>query len=353
MKTPLAAALIITALVSQPSRGELWCASPLVVQEWGVHVFDRGRVTTPDPDLRFFHTPTNTRAAARPIPVRSLPVDSGMRKLPVMHFFSERGGDIPVAIEVGFKDGTASHWWPDVDVFDAQAPHELEWQRLDLSRQAKGKTGPMPPWADLARAIPNALWVNRGPLAERFVFYDGATTERVALALARGPDWKRAHRQYTLKNTSAFAVHDVMFMHREGGQTYLFVAPMIAAGATASFVLEAHAAKPDALPAALRGMLVVAPGVAVSGECVMGRDPSQPFVNVSGHRLNPGVVDLILSVWSQRFFGGAASTETKVLYREDNAYLAAQVPLAVYTDMYNYVVLSRASLALWEGVVLP
>ena len=363
----LALAIAFVTITTTPSHAESWCAEPLVVQEWGVHVFGTGRVTTPDPDLRFFHTPTHTRAAAPQVPVRTLPADNGVRKLPVLHFFSDRGGDIPVAIEVGFKDGTATHWWPDVDVFDPQAARELEWQRLDLSRAPRGKTGAMPAWADVARAIPDALWVNLGSLAaasppgttqpaspsERFVFYEGSTSERVPLSLTRGAEWKRGHRHFLLKNTGLFAVHDVMFMHREGGRPYLFVAPTIPAGASVSFVLEDHATKPEALPATLRAMLVVAPGVAVTGECVMGRDPSKPMVHASGSRLYPGVVDLLLSAWSQRFFGGTATTETKVVYREDNAYLAQQMPLAVYTDMYSYVVLSRLSLALWEGVVLP
>lgn len=344
----LCACTLLTTIA--PGRAESWCAEPLIVHEWGVHVFDTGGAAVPDPELRFFHTPTNTRAAGPQAPVRTLPADNGMRKLPVLHFYSDRGGDIPVAIEVGFADGSATHWWPDVDRFDPNAARELEWQRLDLSRAPKGKTGAMPPWADAARAIPDALWVNRGPLSERFVFYEGGTTEHMPLVLERGPEWKRGHRHYLLKNDGAFPVYDVMFMHHEGGKTYLLIALVIPAGASTDFVLEALPTT-AVLPDVLRHMIVADGPIAVTGECVMGRDPAKPFESSSSNRVFPREFDLILSVWSQRFFG--ATPTTKVLYREDNAYLKRQIPLSLYTDMYNYIVLSRTSLALWEGVVLP
>ncbi len=350
------ALLALTCLTPLAAHAKSWCATPLYVHEWGVHVFDTGRTTAPALLAEFFHSPTNTRAFGPRVPVKTLPADGGERDLPLLHFYSERNNTIPVAIEVGFAFGTASRWWPDVDVFAPNGPTELSWQRLDLTPTRGKELGKVPAWGDEARKIDQALWVNKGAASDRFVFYEGRTHEQVPLVLERGDTWKPDRRHYLLKNTGAHAVHDVMFMHKVAGKTYLFVAPAIPAHASAGFIIEDHLTQAVALPETLRSMLQLSKSpdndsrLGAPSDCVMQRDPAMPFTQVAGHRLYGPEVDLLLSVWQQRFFGPG---ETKVLYREDAGYLAEAMPLALYTDMYNYVVLNRASLALWEGVVLP
>jgi hypothetical protein len=76
-----------------------------------------------------------------------------------------------------------------------------------------------------------------------------------------------------------------------------------------------------------------------------------PFAKADGHTLYAAEADLVLGVWGERFFGGPAGTN--IIYREDTAALDALMPLAVYTDMLNFVVLHRAGLAVWSGVTLP
>ena len=82
----------------------------------------------------------------------------------------------------------------------------------------------------------------------------------------------------------------------------------------------------------------------------MGRDPALPVEAAAGHRLYPGEVDTLLGAWGARLFDQPGTT---VVYREDAAALDAAMPLAIYADMFHFVVLHRAGLALWEHVTLP
>ena len=82
----------------------------------------------------------------------------------------------------------------------------------------------------------------------------------------------------------------------------------------------------------------------------MERDPAVPVEHAAGYRLYRAEADLVVQTWGARFFDQPGTT---VVYREDEAYLDQVMPLSVYTDMYNYVVLHRAGLALWEHVALP
>ena len=110
-----------------------WCATPLVAHEWGVHVVrvDGGKPASVPLPSWFHHTldpiaqassePASSEPAssepASPEPVRDLPADDGIRLLPVVQFYlaPEDGPRAPVALEVGFRDGEASSWWPAVD----------------------------------------------------------------------------------------------------------------------------------------------------------------------------------------------------------------------------------------------
>lgn len=87
----------------------------------------------------------------------------------------------------------------------------------------------------------------------------------------------------------------------------------------------------------------------MDGDCVMMRQPAEPFVTTDDHRLYPEELAVLLSVWEDRFFTGDGS---RILYREDTAALDALVPLSLYTDMYHTIQTSRLGLVLIEGVAL-
>ncbi|MCC7537380.1 MAG: hypothetical protein IT379_14250 [Deltaproteobacteria bacterium] len=384
-----------------PARAEMWCAYPLWVHEWGVQSFaaDGSALAPPVALPSYFHGP---RSRPRPGPaagtvVRDLAPDSGIRALPVLHFYSagSMSDPVPVAIEVGFTHGEATRWFPQVDrrtpaaaarsdaaraarerlrtargrqtVMGPRQPlgpdptSQLEWSRLELTaepRHTRARTDAA--WVERLRAF-GARWVNTPDESERFVFYEATTSERVALSIARGPQHRPGHRHYVLRNRGQHAVHDVQLVHRERGATFVFAAPSIPAGATAGFVLEQHRVAPARIADATRGRLrnqllddrEPAPPREYRwdrSDCRMQRDPAVPVERAEGHRLYAHEVDAILDVWGARFFDRPG---TSVVYREDTAYLEAAVPLAVYTDMYNFPLLRRTGLASWTGVVLP
>lgn len=386
---PLGVIALALLVPRSPARAESWCASPLHAREWGVQVFD-GDGAPRSPSLsRHFHRQPPARSPSR-APVRHLPADSGLRELPVLHFYSGgslSGGSIPIAIEVGFTEGDALAWYPQVDErraaavangaaarrarqqlvarrrqrrpFEAAPPLEgdptaqLVWNALTLTPAPQhAPVAASEAWVDTLRDF-GALWVN-GDESERFVFYEATTREQVALALVPEADFRPGYRHYRLENRSDTPVHDVFVTHRERGRVFVFYAPSIPAGRSAGFVLDHHRVTDvqAATRARLRELLVDAaePAPPTSmrwgpGDCVMMRDPAVPTTESEGHRLYAHEVDAILDLWAPSFFGGEGTT---LVYREDLAYLDRVMPLSIYTDMYNHVRLRRLGLATWR-----
>jgi len=384
----VAAALV--ALSANAAHAESWCAEPLFVHEWGVHVFGGdGKALAPVDLPPWFHGTAQPSADAR-LPVRALPVDSGIRFLPVLHFYGAgAAAAIPIGVEVGFAGGSASVWYPGVDVlrpagaanspaaraerarlvldraarvpFAVQKPlgpdptSQLVWDRLELSSQPR--TPPIASdlsWLRRAREL-GALWVERPGESERFVFYEAATREPEPLVVKRGPTWSPSRRHLIVENHGRFAVHDIFFVDHVGKATYVFEIPSIPAGRSAGFIVEDHPLDPAKLPLERMRQLLVdptrsSPGAAIAGECVMGRDPAVPFTRAEGHRLYRAEAELILDIWGKRFFEQAG---TSIVYREDTAQLDEVMPLSIYTDMFHHVVMRRMGLALWQDVRLP
>lgn len=383
-----------TFVTLAPSRAaaESWCASPLHAHEWGVQAFSADGAPLAPVLSNHFHRRPSTDPPSRTPPVRSLPPDTGERALPLLHFYSGgtlTSGPIPVAVEVGFTEGDALAWYPQVDErrpaaiangaaarlareallgrraalqphasvragLDGDPTAQLVWNALSLSPEPRHRPARADAaWVDRFRDF-GALWVNGPRESERFVFYEALTRERVALELTRGERYRPDHRHFVLRNRSAHAVHDVFFTHREGGRVFVFFAPSIPAGRSAGFVLEAHAATDldAATRTRLRERLVdpdaLTPPTSMQwsrDDCVMMRDPAIPTTTAEGHRLYAHEVDAILEVWASTFFGSPGTT---IVYREDAAYLDRVMPLSIYTDMYNYVKLRRLGLAIWR-----
>lgn len=382
----LFAGLLLTPL--SVAWGKSWCARPLIVHEWGVQVFTANgaasgaqvRTTLPP----YFHAQAGVAASAAR--VSDLPPDSGMRDLPVLHFYAPAGDDrIPLGLAVGFAQGAATRWYPQVDARRqeeaANSPsalqirlglvkarselkpfgvrprlpddptRQLQWNSLTLTRTP---LHPAPPtdvdWVGQARALKETLWVNGASESERFVFFEAKTRELVALKLLRGDRYTNKFRHYILSNTSAFPVHDVFVIHREGNTLFVFEAPSIPAAASAGFALEEHRVADPNVGAriALRKRLVAARSE--DSLCVMGRDPAKPVESASGHTLFADEAEELLRVWGAALFDQPGTT---IVYREDRAYLDQAMPLSLFTDMFHWVELHRAGLALWQGVVLP
>ena len=366
-----------------------WCAQPIVAHEWGVQVFTAATATraSSGPNLpSYFHDRAAGQGSAG-TPVRHLPLDIGIRELPVVQFYA-RGNDIPLALEVGFTLGEADHWYPQVDrrssaesangteaaaarerlraaraartSFGQQTPlasdptRQLEWARLELSDKPRHARSPSSvDWVGRLRTS-NALWVNGAAESERFVFYEASTREQPAIRIERGPTFGPNRHHYLLRNTSAHPVHDVFLVQRDSDGVVVFFAPAIPPGAYAGVLLEEHRVPASGVARAtrerLRQLLVEDKPASTASECVMGRDPAIPVERAGGHRLYAAEAELLLGIWSARFFDQPGTT---LLYREDTGYLDAVMPLSVYTDMYHFVELRRAGLALVTDVRLP
>lgn len=381
----LPAALLIAASV----QAESWCAYPLHAHEWGVEVFRADGHGEPPVDMPPWFYGDAAGGGPEGPPVRDLPADSGVRTLPVVHFYApvHWSDAVPLAVEVGFRQGRAAAWYPQADLL--RSPEQANGsgarrQLADLNelRAARqpygGQTGALPGdptaqlawdalsltpepsaspqatdvgWVPLLREL-DAMWVNQGDESERFLFYEAATSERPALRVERGGTWSADRPHYLLHNDTDHAVHDVLVL-ADGG-TVGFYAPQIPAGTSAGFLLDKPG--PDDPRALLRDAIVdhaqSAPATDYSWareDCVMGRDPAIPVTQAQSHRLFEAEVDAILEVWGDRFFG---QDSTVILYREDLEALAELMPLSIYTDMFHFVQLRRLGLVMWEGLDL-
>jgi hypothetical protein len=156
------------------ARAKSWCAYPLWVHEWGVHVFGSdGRPSAPAPLPAFFATPTTTAHEHKlPAPARDLPPDGGEREIPILQFYAadRRDGAIPIGLEVGFTGGPATSWYPDVDLLipaaDANGPtaHAARVRLVaDRAKRSALKTSPAPTADPTRQLIWDRLELTRTP----------------------------------------------------------------------------------------------------------------------------------------------------------------------------------------------
>lgn len=377
--------MVLLAFLAPIASAKSWCASPLVVHEWGVHsVRTDGSAATGTPLPSWFHHDT-APAPVDGVPVWDLPADSGIRDLPVVQFYSP-SRPAPVALEVGFGNDVASSWWPQVDrrvpaetagspaamaaretLLRARAgrtPYgsnpplgpdptkQLGWDLLALSDRPASAPNPAElPWVDALRNVPNALWVDALAESDRFLFYEATTHDKPDLVLERGDSWSPVRPHYVLRNRSDWTVHDVVVIAHGRAWT----APAVPPSATAGFVLDRPLDR-AALLGWLRQRWTDPAGPPLENrwdadDCVMMRDPAVPVDHSAGWRLYGPEVDVLLSVWADRLLtAGPGSDAVRIVYREDPAALDARMPLAVYTDMRHYVQLSRLGVVAVDGV---
>jgi hypothetical protein len=374
--------VFLLSLLASAASAASWCAAPLVVHEWGVHVVRvDGAAPAGVPLPSWFHDQGDAGPSGA-VPVRALPADSGIRALPVVQLYVAPwfGDEAPVALEVGFRDGAASSWWPAVDrrvpagvagsvasarqreqllaeraarVPSGRAPtpgpdptKQLGWDRLELTGSA---TAPLRPpeqdWVAALRRVPGAAWVSREGESDRFVYYEATTREAPDVALRRTGSWWSGVTT-TLVNRSDYPLHDVIVL--VDGRAW--TAPALPPGRTAEVTPDRPLDR-DALVAWLRARWTDRAGPPTSEgwdlhDCVMMRDPAIPVERTTGHRLYEAELDVLFDVWADRLLAGDAP---RVLYREDPDAIDARMPLAVYTDMYHDVSLHRLGITAVEG----
>ena len=345
---------VAAGLLVSPAHAKSWCATPLVVHEWGVQVFHGPGAQPVDMDLPpWFHRRASVGSVGV-TPVRSLPADGGEREIPVLQFYASRvyGDGVPVAVELGLIDGQPSVWYPREDRLlparpDGDAGVQLAWDALSLTVQARvAPQATQLPWIGELREVPQALWVNRGGQSERFLFYEAQTRAKPSVRIEGD----------RLINSGSQPVHDLIVVSRSGGVVRVDQHSVLSSDSHAALDLEPMDDAAATLRTWLAAALAADEGVEALDEwsmdmddCVMMRDPAVPVRSSEGHGLYPQEIDALLNLWQVRFF---EQQGTVLLYREDPAALDAAAPLSVYTDMNHFVRMSRAGLVLWEGLAL-
>ncbi len=340
-------ALLCLMLPASLASADSWCAQPVWVHEWGVQTFGQAQRPRAASEPSFFHQnpPSSPTTAA---PVRALPADSGIRLLPVLQFFASGTREIPIGIEVGFRFGIASSWFPQVDRRESDPNQtQLFWDNLTLrERPMRAPSSTDLPWVQNLRARESSRWIDGRSESERFVYYEAATRERSALEVSRGRRWDLETKELRIRNVSQSDVHDVLITHLEEGRRFEWQIPRIPAGRRVR--LRVNATETTTHPEhALQSWSVPDP-FQTAEACVMGRAPSSPTSRAAGHALSRAEVALILELWGDEFF---SQQGTSVVYREDESSLHAAMPLALYTDMYHYLILKRLGLAVWRGTL--
>src|SRR5262249_13042722 len=157
--------------------------------------------------------------------------DSGIRLLPIVHFYSTGAwSPVPLGYEVGFTRGEAASWYPQVDhrvpaaqangadaraararliasrqsrtyanapALPADPTRQIEWSSLSLTNAATHTLHPSEvSWVEALRNLPGALWVNGASESERFLFYDARTSEQAAITVERGPTFGPGRHHY-------------------------------------------------------------------------------------------------------------------------------------------------------------
>lgn len=411
----LAAAL---ALLSAPAQARSWFAQPIVVHEWGVNTFDWAAVAAHDPQLPGFVYTDQRPGEALGQPAqraRDLPPDNGVRTKPILYFYPPpaRGNRHPTLdVEARFAFGFAAAWYPQVSVYrtadevadaepidwsawasrvnalDPRAARlavpvpedprfELVWNGLSLSESVPDgmrlpESGmPDDHWWRVARDVPGAAYVSNGQEVERFLFYEGKTRERPAVAVLAGDVWVQRDGARHVVNISDDTIYDVLVIYRDpegrrwvGYRAVMEPVPSKQAG-------EHVAASPqcinlpdftqladdvwldgDAFSRLTRDRLASA---MVDGDTlprlhgVMMRDPADPQQATTAHQLYPIEAAGLLTIWHDDFFEADGLT---ILFRESPAYLDRAMPLNIYTDMYHYIQLSRCGWVLNQNVPL-
>ena len=382
-------AMLSSAIMARGQGGE-WEPLPLVAHEWGVHVFDWQGNTPVAGELPAFMYSAAKLGTVVPTTqrVRDLPPDSGMRDKPLLYFYTpgeaNPGAVIPVEVEVRFTAGQVTAWWPQVSTYSTPAQvasatsedqrFELVWHHLALTATAPtlppaGGDLPADHWVTRARQV-DSRYVSNGREADKFLFYEGRTTEKPVITLL--PPQGRGDAHYHLLNVGAFPIYDVFAIYRDSRRGVVWtqylaelpplpsvparrprndLAPMTALPLPEVAALpENHAPDAATFAALTRARLldVLTAGeffTAASGNWL--RDPADFQPPTTAAQLFPAEARALEAIWRQDFFAAEGLT---VLYREAPAYLDQAMPLRLYTDMYHFIKLSRCGLVLNQHV---
>jgi len=252
---------------------------------------------------------------------------------------------------------------------------QLVWEELTLHLEKPatvdlpGADLPEDHWAKIAREV-DAAYVSNGKETERYVFYEGKTSEEPAIALTPAEGGARfSHfgrrpgtaKEVSLVNVGKHPIYDVIAIYRDRGKGILWCGylPVMQSREVALRIPDFdNPLKSDNLKlspeefrrkTSERMIENLTAGTPVVIDNVMGRDPADAQGPTQRHQLYRKEAVGLEKIWHNDFFEGEGFT---VIYRESPAYLDEAMPLNVFTSSYWYVRLSRCGLVLNRNIPL-
>jgi len=271
--------------------------------------------------------------------------------------------------------------WHGESDFPEDKRMQLAWEKLTLHENVpEGQTLPgegLPDdhWVKVAREV-DAAYVSNGKESERYVFYEGATREKPAIAVmplkpATFPFRQdpKDPKELAIVNVGEHPIYDVTAVYRDSKKGILWTASIgtlpVGGKKQYSEVDQTMALRvPDfskpgegdnvkleavAFEKRMRDQLIenLTAGHHFDGGGVTMRDPADPQGPTTMHQLYKKEAVSLEKIWHQDFYQAEGLT---VIYRESPAYLDEAMPLNIFTSMYSYVKLSRCGLVLNRNI---
>lgn len=271
---------------------------------------------------------------------------------------------------------TQQGFWRNTPAFPEDERMQLVWEKLTLhSEVPEGQTLPGSDleddhWAKIAREV-DAVFVSNGKETERYVFYEGKTSEETAIALlpadggARFTDYsfpkEPGKKEVSLVNVGKHTIYDVIAVYRDQEKRILWSGylPVMSPRTVAMRIPDfENPRKGDVLGLSKeefrrrttdRLIENLTSGTPVVSNNVMMRDPADPQGPTERHQLYQKEAVGLERIWHDDFFEADGLT---VIYRESPAYLDEAMPLNIFTSMYWHIRLSRCGLVLNRNLPL-
>ena len=225
-------------------------------------------------------------------------------------------------------------------------------------------------WVKIARDV-DAAYVSNGKEVERYVFYEGKTSEEPAIALLpadggtrRSPfgNWRGGERkEVSIVNVGKHPIYDVIavYRNREKGILWTGYLPVMDPRVVALRVPDFEKPREeDELKISAeefrrrttdRLVENLTAGTPIVSGNVMMRDPARAQGPTQRHQLFQKEARGMERIWHDDFFQAEGLT---VIYRESPAYLDEAMPLNIFTSMYWYIRLTRCGLVLNRNLPL-
>lgn len=271
---------------------------------------------------------------------------------------------------------TRHRLWSDLPDFPEDDRMQLVWEKLTLHHEVPegqslpGKDLKKDHWAKIAREV-DAAFVNNGKEAERYVFYEGKTTEETAIALlpanggARHTDYSfpkgEQKKEVSLVNVGKHTIYDVIAVYRDREKGILWsgylpvMSPRTVALRIPDFQMPGKEDELKLSEVEFRRRTTdrlienLTSGTSVVSNNVMGRDPADPQGPTERHQLFKKEAVGLEKIWHDDFFKADGFT---VIYRESPEYLDEAMPLNIFSSMYWHIRLSRCGLVLNRNLPL-